>query len=82
MTNGSSHKPQADVYTLMLLLALLAIIGATVFLYLETSDYGATPFQGAPSASIAHDGPVLVATALPTLKTAVGVCRGDGSIHT
>jgi hypothetical protein len=46
------RKPRADLYTVMLLIALLALIAATIFLYCETLDYGSPPFKGAPQASI------------------------------
>lgn len=58
MTNGGPYrKPQADIYTLMLLIALVAVILATVFAYLETKDYGSPPYQGGPSVSIRSHGP-------------------------
>ncbi|HBO43274.1 MAG TPA: hypothetical protein DD670_04950 [Planctomycetaceae bacterium] len=38
-----------DIYTAMLVIALVAIILATIFAYLETADYGDNKFQGAPS---------------------------------
>jgi len=49
---GQYRKPRADLYTVMLLIALLALIIGTVMLYLETLDYGSPPYQGAPSASV------------------------------
>lgn len=68
MTNGGPYrKPQADIYTLMLLISLVAIILATVFLYLETKDYGSPPYQGGPSVSIRSsepaDGAILLSAA-------------------
>jgi len=81
MTNGSYRKPQADIYTLLLLLALLAIIVATVFLYLETADYGSPPYQGAPSASVLRDRSALVMNG-PRGDAAGGLALfGDGSVH-
>ncbi len=55
-TGGPSQKPRTDIYTLMLLLSLLAIIIGTVFLYLETKEYGSPPFQGGPSISVRWQG--------------------------
>jgi hypothetical protein len=45
---GSYRKPEADLYTVMLIVALLALIVGTVFLFLESSAYGPTP-AGKPS---------------------------------
>ena len=42
------RKPRADVYTLLLGIALVALILACVFAFLEVSDYGDQPFSGAP----------------------------------
>ncbi|NUQ62902.1 MAG: hypothetical protein HUU20_10455 [Pirellulales bacterium] len=55
-TGGPTRKPPTDIYTLMLLLSLLAIIIGTVFLYLETKDYGSPPYQGGPSVSMQSSG--------------------------
>jgi hypothetical protein len=46
------RKARPDLYTVLLVLALLAIIVATVFLYLETMEYGSPPFKGAPAPSV------------------------------
>jgi hypothetical protein len=79
MTNGTYRKPQADVYTLMLVLALLAIIAATVFMYLETRDYGSPPYQGGASVSTGRSAPALVLDALrPGAMDPVGF--GGGSV--
>jgi hypothetical protein len=50
------RKPRAGVYTMLLVVALLCLIVGTVFLFLETKDYGPNPFsflvpQGAAGAS-------------------------------
>lgn len=50
---GPHRKPRADLYTVMLLVAFLALIVATVMMYLETQDYGSPPYRGAPSAMAA-----------------------------
>jgi hypothetical protein len=42
------RKPQADIYTVLLAIAFIAIITAVVFLYLETADYGTNKYSGAP----------------------------------
>ncbi len=49
---GSSNghrKPRADLYTVMLLVAFLALIVGTILLYAETADYGSPPWQGSLS---------------------------------
>jgi len=78
MTNGTSRKPQPDVYTLMLVLALLAIIIGTVFLYLETKDYGSPPYKGASSDWGTRAGSLL-AGGFPGCGGHVAL--GDGPIH-
>lgn len=47
--SGPSRKPQADVFTVLLALALVAVIIATIFAYLETADYGEQKYRGAPT---------------------------------
>jgi len=47
--NGSYRRPQADIYTVLLVIALAAVILATIFAYLETADYGDQKYRGAPS---------------------------------
>lgn len=47
------RKPRADVYTLLLGIALAALIVACIFAFLEISDYGDQPASGAPSVSAA-----------------------------
>ncbi len=79
MTNGTYRKPQADVYTLMLVLALLAIIAGTVFLYLETRDYDSPPYQGGPSVSVGRQQPALVLDA-PHPEGVGGVGFGGESV--
>jgi hypothetical protein len=79
MTNGSYRKPQADIYTLLLVLALVAIIVATVFLYLETSDYGSPPYQ---NSSILRGGPTLVLGHPRASDAGCPALFGDGSVLT
>jgi hypothetical protein len=81
MTNGSYNKPQPDVYTLMLLLSLLAIIVATVFLYLETMDYGSPPYRGGPAVSVIQEGPALVLQGPYVDQPGGYMALRDGSIH-
>ncbi len=45
---GLYRKPRTDLYTVMLVVALMALICATIFLYVESTITGPTP-QGAPS---------------------------------
>jgi hypothetical protein len=40
------RKPRANVYTLLLFVALVCLIVGTVFLFLETKEYGPNPFSG------------------------------------
>ncbi len=52
------RKPQADLYTVLLIVALLALAIGTIFLYLETADYeGAPPYAGTPTAWTAPQAP-------------------------
>ena len=60
------RKPRADIYTLLLAIALVALIIACVFAYMELKDYGTSPFSGAPSAAIPFENPTHIAmTTLP-----------------
>jgi hypothetical protein len=62
MPNGGGYrKPQVDIYTVLLLLSFLAIILATVLLYLETKDYGSPPYEGGPSVSMPAEWPANLA---------------------
>ena len=45
------RKPRPDFYTLLLFVAWSALVVATIFLYLETTEYGSPPWQGAPQVS-------------------------------
>lgn len=55
------RKPKADIYTLLLGIALVALIIACIFAYMEIKDYGASPFSGAPSVAVPAERPVDVA---------------------
>jgi hypothetical protein len=56
-SQGPYRKPSTDLYTVLLAVALLALIAGTVFLYMELLDYGSPPYQGAPSAFVVPQGP-------------------------
>jgi len=47
-TGPRYRKPQADLYTVLLVISLLAVILGIVFLYLETADYGDQKTKGGP----------------------------------
>jgi len=54
--HGPYRKPRADIYTVLLIIALLATVIGCVFLYLETADYpGKPPWSGGGSALLAPD---------------------------
>jgi len=38
------RKPQADLYTVLLLVAWLALVIGVIVLYLETAEYGSPPW--------------------------------------
>lgn len=38
------RKPQADLYTILLLVAWLALLIGVIVLYLETAEYGSPPW--------------------------------------
>ena len=59
---GTYRKPRPDIYTVMLAISLAAIILGCVLLYLETKDYGDSPYQGVPSVSLDRPHGVMVAT--------------------
>jgi hypothetical protein len=53
------RKPQADIFTVLLVISLLAIILGIVFLYLETADYGDQKTKGGPTVRL--ESPTIVA---------------------
>lgn len=64
------RKPKADVFTLLLGIALVALIVACIFAYLEIKEYGASPFSGAPSVAVPVERPANLAMAvLPESQT-------------
>ena len=51
-SGGPYRKPRLDIYTVMLALALVAIIIACIVLYLEVADYGSPPYQAGLAAPV------------------------------
>ena len=51
---GNFRKPRADLYTVLLVIALLAILVAIIFLYLYMQSYNFEVKSGPPVATIAH----------------------------
>ena len=72
---GSYRKPRVDVFTTLLAIALVAVIIATIFAYLETADpeyEGDKKFRGAPVVQIEpvdHVAPCLIALDTPSPKS-------------
>ena len=62
-SRGPYRKPRADIYTVMLALALVAIVIGCVCLYFEVADYGPQPYQLGLSAPLASGRPAAVAVA-------------------
>jgi hypothetical protein len=50
---GTFRKPRADLYTILLVIALLAILTAILFLYLHMQNYNFELKGGPPVAMIA-----------------------------
>ena len=48
------RKPQADLYTILLVLALLAVLVAILFLYLYMKSYEFKTDGGPPVAMVSH----------------------------
>ncbi len=46
---GPYRTPRVDIFTTLLTIALVAVIVATLFAYLETSDYKDNKYKGAPN---------------------------------
>ena len=70
-SSGSYRKPRADVYTFMLIVALLAIILGMVCLYFEMKRFGFV-FKEAPKVP-----PAVVAAALPALPAPMALARRE-----
>ncbi|MCR4415685.1 MAG: hypothetical protein NUV77_25005 [Thermoguttaceae bacterium] len=47
---GPYRKPRADLYTVMLLVAWLALLVGIALLYFETAEYGSPPWSRSGSA--------------------------------
>ena len=62
-SQGPYRKPRADLYTVLLIMAVLAILLSILFLYWEVADYGDNPFGGAAAASLQVERPTLLARA-------------------
>lgn len=61
------RKPRADLYTVLLVLALLAVLIGILFLYLEMETYD-FKFKGGPSVTMVTDhARSLLATLIPNL---------------
>lgn len=68
------RKPKADVYTLLLGIALVALIIACIFAYLEVADYEGD--VNAPSVSAPVERPAgLAMNALPDAAASPGVIQ-------
>lgn len=61
---GPYRKPKADIYTVLLAIAVVAMLIACVLLYLETADYpDKPPWSGGPTGKAPQpQSVVLVAT--------------------
>lgn len=59
------RKPKADIFTLLLGIALVALIIACVFAWKEIQDYGDSPISGVPSAALPVERPMNVAMIVP-----------------
>lgn len=49
---GPYRKPRVDIYTMLLLFTLIAIIVGCVALYKEVADYGDTPLSARPGGTL------------------------------
>ena len=52
---GPYRKPRVDIYTVLLALALVAIIIGCVVLYLDVAEYGEQPYQLGLSAPVEQE---------------------------
>ncbi|MGD0517512.1 MAG: hypothetical protein ABSA26_08260 [Thermoguttaceae bacterium] len=59
-TGGTFRKPRADLYTVLLVIALLALLTAILFLYLHMQSYNFELKGAPPMAMIAANLGVLV----------------------
>ena len=66
---GPVRKPRADIFTVLLVLALVALIAACAFVYIDIARYeaGVSPLGPAPSAVI-----TVVAAATPINPSETG----------
>ena len=70
------RKPSADLYTVLLLVAFLALAIGTVFLYLDTAEYGPTP-AGEPSVQTGFYQPATADLLGDRSTRALGVAGSD-----
>ena len=56
--HGPYRKPRADIYTVLLVIALLAILLGCLFLYFEVSDYPDKPPWSGGRAELSAPAPV------------------------
>jgi len=78
---GGYRKPRADLYTVLLMVALLALVVGAVFLYLEAADYGPTP-AGRPSVQTGFYQPSPAAPSAAGSTVAVALlCSGRGGLE-
>lgn len=53
-TSRAPQKPAYDVYTVMLFIAFLALLGGCILLYLELKSYGTFPYWKATASAAAR----------------------------
>jgi len=71
------RKPRADLYTMLLLIAWLAILLGTLMLYLEMKEYN-FEFKGAPAM---HTAPTAVHTTMWSCSAGEHQVRSARSAH-
>ena len=84
-SGGPYRKPRLDVYTVMLALALVAIIIACIVLYAEVADYGKPPYPARLEAPVDAHFPAastIAACCSPETRCALVLARcGKTPIH-
>ena len=84
-SGGPYRKPRVDLYTVMLALALVAIIIACIVLYAEVADYGKPPYPAGLEAPVQTDVPAASTVAAccgpETPWVPLLACRGETVIH-
>lgn len=75
LSNPQQYRPpRADIYTVLLAIALAAVIVGCVFLFLEVSDYGSPPY---PEGGVT----VQAASVMESLVAGSGVPRPSADGH-